>query len=132
MANYAVGFDNVDLEATAARYIPVGNTPDVLTDATADLAFALILAAARRIPRPPQDARTGVAHVGAAGWLGADVHGATLGIVGAGRIGQAVAKRATGFEMGCSWSAGRRPPPSPRTSGLRLNPRAPHARRPAT
>jgi glyoxylate reductase len=100
IANYAVGYDNVDVEASAARGIPVGNTPDVLTDATADLAFALLLAAARKLPQCAAAVRAGewdtwepAAH------LGYDVHGATLGIVGRGRIGEAVARRAAGFEM---------------------------------
>jgi glyoxylate reductase len=100
IANYAVGFDNIDLAAATARGIEVGVTPDVLTDATADLAFALILAAARRIV----EARDAVLDGGwrtwdPNGWLGADVHGATIAIVGAGRIGQAVARRARGFDM---------------------------------
>jgi glyoxylate reductase len=100
IANMAVGTDNIDLEAAAARGIPVGNTPDVLTDATADLAFALLLALARRIV-------PGAAMVRGGGWrtwepakdLGADLAGATLGIVGWGRIGQAVARRAEGFGL---------------------------------
>jgi len=100
IANMAVGTDNVDLEAAAERGIPVGNTPDVLTDATADLAFALLLALARRIPQ-------GAALVRDGGWrtwepagdLGADLSGATLGIVGRGRIGEAVARRAEGFGL---------------------------------
>ena len=100
VANMAVGVDNIDVEAAAARGIAVGNTPDVLTDATADLAFALLLAAARRLPQ-------GAAQVRAGEWrtwepardLGADLAGATLGIVGWGRIGQAVARRAEGFGM---------------------------------
>ena len=100
ISNYAVGYDNVDLEAATARGIPVGNTPDVLTDATADLTFALLLAAARRLPEA-------IAAVGDGDWLtwepglylGAEVFGATLGIVGFGRIGQAVARRASGFDM---------------------------------
>ena len=100
ISNYAVGTDNVDLEAAAARGIPVGNTPDVLTDATADLAFALLLAAARRLPEAAEAVRSG-------DWvtweparhLGASVRGATLGIVGLGRIGRAVAQRARGFDM---------------------------------
>jgi glyoxylate reductase len=100
VAVLAVGTDNVDLEACRARGIPVGNTPDVLTEATADLAFALLLAAARHIPRAAADARRGAWQTWEpAGWLGADVHGATLGVVGAGRIGRAVARRASGFDM---------------------------------
>jgi glyoxylate reductase len=100
IANYAVGYDNVDVEAAASRAIPVGNTPDVLTDATADLAFALMLSAARKLPQA-------AASIPAGEWvtwepdshLGYDVHGATLGIIGAGRIGEAVARRAAGFDM---------------------------------
>jgi len=100
ISNYAVGTDNVDLDAAKARGIPVGNTPDVLTDATADLAFALLLALARRLSEGESDVREGR-------WvtfepdyaLGAEVTGATLGIVGLGRIGKAVARRAQGFAM---------------------------------
>jgi lactate dehydrogenase-like 2-hydroxyacid dehydrogenase len=100
IANYAVGTDNIDLELTAARGIPVGVTPDVLTEATADLAFALLLAAARRLPEASAAARAGLWRTWEpAGWLGADVDGATLGIIGFGRIGRAVARRAAGFRM---------------------------------
>jgi glyoxylate reductase len=100
IANYAVGTDNIDLELTAARAIPVGVTPDVLTEATADLTFALLLAAARRLPQAAADARAGKWLTWEpAGWLGAEVDGATLGIVGFGRIGRAVARRAEGFRM---------------------------------
>ena len=100
IANYAVGVDNIDLEATAAHGIPVGNTPDVLTEATADLAFALILAAARRLPEAAAAVRSGEWVTWDPGWLlGHEVHGATLGIVGMGRIGRAVARRAGGFDM---------------------------------
>ncbi len=100
ISNYAVGYDNIDLRAAAMRGIPVGHTPDVLTDATADLAFALLLAAARKLPEGIEEVRSGQAPT----WdpnhnLGADVHGATLGIIGFGRIGRAVAKRADGFDM---------------------------------
>ncbi len=100
ISNYAVGYDNIDLRAARERKIPVGNTPDVLTETTADLAFGLLLAAARRLPEA-------AASVAAGEWLtwepdrylGYDVHGATLGIVGMGRIGRAVARRAEGFAM---------------------------------
>ena len=100
IANMAVGTDNIDLEAAAERAIPVGNTPDVLTDATADLAFALLLALARRIPEGAALVREGRWRTWepAAG-LGADLAGATLGIVGLGRIGDAVSRRAEGFGM---------------------------------
>jgi len=100
IANYAVGTDNIDLALTRERGIDVGVTPDVLTEATADLAFALLLAAARRLPQAAADARAGRWRTWEpAGWLGADVHGATLGIVGFGRIGRALARRAEGFAM---------------------------------
>ena len=100
ISNYAVGYDNIDLQAAAARGIPVGNTPDVLTDATADLTFALLLAAARRLPEAIHSVLEGDWPTWEPGrHLGYDVHGATLGIVGMGRIGRAVARRAEGFEM---------------------------------
>jgi glyoxylate reductase len=100
ISNYAVGYDNIDLAAASARGIPVGNTPDVLTDATADLAFALLLAAARRLGDAMRAVAEGDWLTGEpARLLGAEVHGATLGIVGFGRIGRAVAKRAAGFAM---------------------------------
>ncbi len=100
IANYAVGYDNIDVEAATARGIAVGNTPDVLTDATADLTFALLMAAARRLPEAIADARDGDWLTWEpARYLGAEVHGATLGIIGFGRIGRAVAERAGGFAM---------------------------------
>jgi glyoxylate reductase len=100
IANYAVGYDNIDLAAAAARGIRVGNTPDVLTDATADLTFALLLAAARKLPEAAEAARHGDWLTWEPGrYLGAEVHGATLGIIGMGRIGRAVARRAEGFGM---------------------------------
>ena len=100
ISNYAVGSDNVDREAATARGIPVGITPDVLTEATADLAFAGLLAAARRLPEALAAVREGRWQTWEPDWLlGHDVHGATLGIVGYGRIGRAVARRAEGFAM---------------------------------
>ena len=100
VANFAVGFNNIDVDAATARKIPVTNTPGVLTDTTADMAFALLLAAARRVVEGDQFVRTRQWN----GWgplqfLGADVTGATLGIVGMGRIGQAMVPRARGFGM---------------------------------
>lgn len=100
VANLAVGFDNIDVPACTRRGIPVGNTPGVLTETTADLAFALLMAAARRL-------KEAVDYVRADHWqtwgpllmLGMDVHGATLGIVGFGRIGREMARRAAGFSM---------------------------------
>jgi glyoxylate reductase len=101
IANYAVGYDNVDLALATARGIAVGVTPDVLTDATADLAFALLLAAARRLPEAAAAVKDGRWRTfEPRGWLGTSVHGATLVVVGGhGRIGGAVARRARGFDM---------------------------------
>jgi glyoxylate reductase len=100
VSNYAVGVDNVDLAEAAARGIAVGRTPDVLTDATADLAMALLLAVARRLPGAAADAREGRWPTWEpGGWLGVELRGATLLIVGPGRIGTAVAERARGFGM---------------------------------
>jgi lactate dehydrogenase-like 2-hydroxyacid dehydrogenase len=100
ISSFSVGVDNVDVAAATARRIPVGNTPGVLTDATADLAFALLLAAARRIMEGERGVRTGRWKTwGPSFLLGADLNGATLGIVGFGRIGRAVARRADGFGM---------------------------------
>ena len=100
IANYAVGCDNIDLAAADARGIPVGATPGVLTDATADLTLALILAAARRLPEAQAavlggDGRTWEP----SGWLGLELRGARLAVVGFGRIGRAVAERAEAFGM---------------------------------
>ena len=100
ISNYAVGSDNIDREAAAARGIDVGVTPDVLTDTTAELAFALMLAAARRLPEAERAVRAGDWRTWeSAAWLGQDLHGATLCIVGMGRIGSAVAQRADAFGM---------------------------------
>jgi len=111
VANYAVGHDNIDVAAATARGICVSNTPDVLTDATADLTFALLLAAARRLGEGERLLRAGAW----TGWepgqlLGVDVWGRTLGVVGLGRIGAAVARRGRGFGMEILYAA---PRPSP-------------------
>eukprot|EP01114_Cavostelium_apophysatum_P006929 TRINITY_DN1852_c0_g1_i1.p1 TRINITY_DN1852_c0_g1~~TRINITY_DN1852_c0_g1_i1.p1 ORF type:complete len:325 (+),score=90.98 TRINITY_DN1852_c0_g1_i1:90-1064(+) len=100
VANYAVGYNNIDVNAANERKIPVCNTPDVLTDTTADLTFALLMAVGRRIVESDRYMRTGQYK----GWeplllLGTDIHHKTIGIVGFGRIGYAVAKRAFGFGM---------------------------------
>jgi glyoxylate reductase len=100
IGNVAVGFDNVDLRAAAEHGIVVCNTPGVLDETTADTAFLLMLAAARLASEAERDLRSGVwARWGINEYLGQDVHGAALGIVGYGRIGRAVARRATGFGM---------------------------------
>jgi glyoxylate reductase len=100
IANYAVGYNNIDVPAASRRGIDVTNTPGVLTEATADLTWALILAAARRLPEGEALARSGRW----TGWaptqlVGGEIFGKTIGIVGMGRIGQAVARRAQGFAM---------------------------------
>jgi glyoxylate reductase len=118
VANFAVGFDNIDLAACARRGVLVANTPDVLTDATADQALMLMLAVARR-------AREGNELVASGGWrgwhplqlLGRDVSGATLGIVGLGRIGRAVARRARGFGMKVLYHGRHRQPQAERELG---------------
>ena len=100
VANMAVGFDNVDLAACTAQGILVSNTPDVLNETTADFGWALLMATARRVTESEHWLRAG--H-----WdkwrydyfLGADIHGSTLGIIGMGRIGQAIARRSMGFDM---------------------------------
>jgi glyoxylate reductase len=100
ISNYAVGYDNVDVAAATARRIPVGNTPGVLTETTADMAFALLMAAARRIVEAAEYVKAGKWRTwGPTLMLGHDIHDATLGIVGMGRIGTEVARRAAGFNM---------------------------------
>ncbi|MGA2503772.1 MAG: D-glycerate dehydrogenase [Anaerolineales bacterium] len=113
ISNCAAGVDNVEVPAATTRGIPVGNTPGVLTDATADFTFALLMAAARRVVEAEQQVRSG-------GWktwsldfmLGADFSGTVLGLVGFGRIGQAVARRAAGFGMRIIYSDPNPPVPS--------------------
>ena len=100
ISNYAVGVDNIDVNAATARKIPVGNTPDVLTDATADFAFALMMAAGRRLLEAERYVRAGKWKTwGPMLLLGVELKGATLGVVGFGRIGKAMARRAVGFDM---------------------------------
>jgi glyoxylate reductase len=114
IANYAVGYNNIDVAAAAQRGIVVSNTPDVLTDATADLAWALLLAVSRRIIEGDTWVRAGTWP----GWrptrmLGAQVSGKTLGIIGMGRIGQAAARRAVGFGMPVIYAGGHSIAPPP-------------------
>jgi glyoxylate reductase len=112
ISNIAVGFDNIDVPAATERGILVTNTPGILTDTTADMAFCLLLAAARRMIESDRFARSGQ-------WkrwkldllLGTDVHHATIGIIGLGRIGQAMARRARGFEMTILYASPRRAAP---------------------
>ncbi len=100
ISNMAVGYDNIDIAAASERGIPVGNTPGVLTETTADFAFALLMAVARRIPEAKQYIHDGEWRTWHPTVLsGHDIFGATLGIVGFGRIGQAMARRAAGFNM---------------------------------
>jgi glyoxylate reductase len=100
IANFGVGFEHIDVEAATRRGIPVTNTPGVLTDSTADLTLALILATARRVVEGDRRVRAGKFQYWAPLlFLGADVSGKTLGLIGLGRIGQAVAQRAAGFGM---------------------------------
>src|SRR5512145_1011430 len=100
VANVAVGYNNIDVAAARRRGIVVTNTPDVLTETTADFAWALLMAAARRVVEADQYARSGQWKAWKWDLLwGADIHGKTLGIVGFGRIGRAVARRALGFDM---------------------------------
>jgi glyoxylate reductase len=100
ISNFGVGVDHIDLEAAASRGIPVGNTPGILDGATADLAFALLLAAGRRVVEGDRHARgPDFLHFDPSFMLGREIHGSTLGILGMGRIGEQVARRARGFEM---------------------------------
>ena len=111
ISNVAVGFDNVDLEAATRQGIMITNTPDVLTDTTADLAFALLLAAARRIVEGHRFIHSGQWRRWSVDLLaGYDVHHKTLGIFGMGRIGQAVARRGRGFSMRILYHDARRAP----------------------
>ncbi len=114
VANMAVGYDNVDVEAATSRGVLVTNTPGVLTEATADLTFALLLAAARRLSEGAAAVREGRWGPWHPGWLlGRELHGATLGIVGPGRIGAAVARRAQGFGMTVLYHGRREAPGFP-------------------
>jgi glyoxylate reductase len=123
VCNVAVGYDNIDVPAATRRGVWVTNTPDVLTGATADLAWALLLAAARRVAEGDRFVRAG--RWKRWDWTmlrGVDVHGKTLGIVGAGRIGQAVGRRAVGFSMQVLYASRERKPGFERETGARRVP----------
>jgi glyoxylate reductase len=123
VSNMAVGYDNIDLNAATSRGVVVCITPDVLTETTADFAFALILAVARRL-KPAADSvlRGEWKTWEPMGFLGQDVYGATIGIVGLGRIGQAVARRARGFDMTILYADQTRRPQAERDLGARFVP----------
>ncbi|MGE5509349.1 MAG: 2-hydroxyacid dehydrogenase [Chitinophagales bacterium] len=124
IANYAVGFNNIVVEEATRRHLPVSNTPGVLTDTTADLAWTLLMSTARRIVEADQFMRAGKYE----GWapmmfLGQDVHGKTLGLVGFGRIGEAMARRAKGFDMKVLYyDARRRTPEEEERLGVEFRP----------
>lgn len=122
VSNMAVGVDNIDLAACTRRQIPVGHTPGVLTESTADVTLALLLSAARRLPEASADAKAGRWTTWSpTGWLGADLTGAKLGIVGMGKIGEAVTARAQGFGVRVIYtSRGAHPTIETRFSAVRV------------
>jgi glyoxylate reductase len=121
ISNYGVGVDHISLDAAEARGIPVGNTPGVLEGATADLAFALLLAAARRVVEGDRYARSPAFVSYDPGFMfGREVHGATLGIIGLGNIGRQVARRARGFDMTVLYHNRRPRPDAERELGVRF------------
>jgi glyoxylate reductase len=119
ISNYGVGVDHIDLQAARERGIPVGNTPGILDGATADMGFALLLAAARRLVEGDRYARSpAFTHYDPGAMLGREVHGAALGIVGLGRIGRQVARRARGFDMQVLYHNPRRDEQAEATLGV--------------
>lgn len=123
VSNYAVGYDNVVVTAATERGVLVTNTPDVLTEATADFAMALMLAAARRIVESEQYVKAGLWKTwGPEILLGREVSGATLGLIGLGRIGQAVARRASGFGMRILYTASTPKPEQEAALGVEYAP----------
>lgn len=120
ISNYGVGVDHIDLAAAAARNIPVGNTPGILDGATADMGFALLLSAARKVVAGDRYARSPEFTIYDPGYmLGCEVHDATLGIVGLGRIGRQVARRARGFDMNVLYHNRRRQNEHEQSLGVR-------------
>jgi lactate dehydrogenase-like 2-hydroxyacid dehydrogenase len=123
VSQMAVGYDNIDVAACAARGVAVGNTPGVLTETTADLAFALLLATARNLSAAERALRAGEWRTWSPmQWTGPDIHHATLGIIGMGRIGYEVARRATGFQMTILYASPRPNPAAERDFGARSVP----------
>jgi glyoxylate reductase len=121
ISQMAVGFDNINIPEATKRKLPVGNTPGVLTDTTADFAWALLMSAARRVAEGDKFTRAGKWKTwGPIDFLGPDVTGATLGIVGFGRIGQGLAKRAMGFDMRILYHDLQRYPEAEQTYGARF------------
>lgn len=119
VANMAVGYDNIDPAEAAKRGIAVTNTPGVLAETTADMAWALLMAAARNVVASDRDTRAGGWTTWSpTGFLGTDVYGATLGIVGLGEIGEAVARRARGFDMRVLYTSRTRKPEAEERLGL--------------
>ncbi len=123
VSSVSVGLDHVDLGAASRRGVPVGHTPGVLAETTADLAFSLMLAVARRVVQADRALRAGEwrsgRHWDPVGWLGRDLHGATLGVLGLGAIGRALARRATGFGMHVvGWSRSGRVVPDVETTSF--------------
>lgn len=123
ISNYAVGYNNIDVDAATRRRIPVTNTPGVLTETTADMAWALMMAVARRVVEGDRWMRSGTWP----GWgplqlLGQDIYGKVLGIVGFGRIGQAAARRARGFQMQVIYYSRQRKPDAERELGAVYRP----------
>jgi len=121
ISQMAVGYDNIDVPAATARGIPIGNTPGVLTDTTADFAWTLLMAAARLVAQGDRFTRAGKWNTwGPIDFLGPDVTGATLGIIGFGRIGQGLAKRAQGFDMRILYFDRRRHPEPEQKYGVQF------------
>jgi glyoxylate reductase len=120
ISNFGVGVDHIDLAAASARAIPVGNTPGILDGATADMAFALLLAAGRRLVEGDRYARgPDFLHYDPSYMIGREVHGSTLGIIGMGRVGEQVARRARGFDMTVLYHNRRRRPAAEEALGVR-------------
>ncbi len=119
ISQMAVGFDNIDINAATRCGIPVGHTPGVLTETTADFAWALLMAAARRVVEADHEVHQGIWRAWGPNVLtGVDVHGATLGIIGFGRIGKAIARRAVGFSMKVLYNDPKRDPTAEQELGV--------------